>query len=45
MLAKELIEGSLEGEKWIYKESDVYNIDKEKADEFDLEFEKSNSLY
>ena len=40
MLAKELVEGSLEDEKWVYEESDVYNIDKEKAEEFDLEFQK-----
>jgi putative acetyltransferase len=40
MLAKELIEESLKGEKWIYKESDVYEIDEKKAEEFDLEFEK-----
>lgn len=40
MLAKELIEESLKGEKWIYKDSDVYKIDEKKAEEFDLEFEK-----
>jgi len=40
MLAKELIEESLKGEKWIYKESDVYEIDEKKVVEFDLEFEK-----
>ncbi|MBE9192807.1 N-acetyltransferase [Gloeocapsopsis crepidinum LEGE 06123] len=40
MLAKELIEGSLKGERWIYKDSDVYKIDEKKAEEFDLEFEK-----
>ncbi len=41
MLAKELVEGSLEnGETWIYKESDVYNIDEASAKVFDLEFEK-----
>jgi hypothetical protein len=40
MLAKELIEESLKGEKWIYKDSNVYKIDEKKAEEFDLEFEK-----
>jgi hypothetical protein len=40
MLVKELIEESLKGEKWIYKESDVYEIDEKKVEEFDLEFEK-----
>jgi putative acetyltransferase len=40
MLAKELIEESLLGEKWIYKDSNVYKIDEKKAEEFDLEFEK-----
>jgi putative acetyltransferase len=38
--AKELIEESLKGEKWIYKDSNVYKIDEKKAEEFDLEFEK-----
>lgn len=41
MLAKELIEESLKGEKWIYKDSDVYKIDEKKVAEFDLEFEKA----
>jgi putative acetyltransferase len=40
MLAKELIEDSLKGEKWIYKDSDVYKIDEKQVEEFDLEFEK-----
>lgn len=40
MLAKELIEESLKGEKWIYKESDIYAINEKKVEEFDLEFEK-----
>jgi putative acetyltransferase len=40
MLANELIEESLKGEKWIYKDSDVYKIDEKKVAKFDLEFEK-----
>lgn len=40
MLAKELSEESLKGEKWIYKESDVYKIDEKQVEKFDLGFEK-----
>lgn len=39
-MAKELSEESLKGEKWIYKDSDVYKIDEKNVEEFDLDFEK-----
>jgi putative acetyltransferase len=39
MLVKELSEESLKGEKWIYKDSDVYKIDEKQVEKFDLEFE------
>jgi hypothetical protein len=31
---------AVKGEKWIYKESDIYAINEKKVEEFDLEFEK-----
>jgi putative acetyltransferase len=40
MLVKELVEGSLANENWLYQESPVYNFDQEKAALFDLNFEK-----
>ena len=39
MLVKELVEGSLKDEKWIYKESSAYNIDSKEAEDFDSGFE------
>jgi predicted N-acetyltransferase YhbS len=40
MLAKELNANALDiTKKWVYHESEVYNIDKEKADIFDREFD------
>jgi putative acetyltransferase len=40
MLVKELKEGVLGNKKWVYKESDVYNIDESEAEKFDGQFEK-----
>ena len=40
MLVKELEENAIDKkQKWIYRESDVYDVDKDKADQFDLQFE------
>jgi len=39
LLVKELVEGSLHGEKWLYKESEVYNLDEHEAEKYDLQFE------
>jgi predicted N-acetyltransferase YhbS len=40
MLVKELKEAVLGNKKWIYKESDVYNIDDREAERFDQQFAK-----
>ena len=40
MLVKELKEGCLDGRKWYYKESDVYEIDENMVEQFDSSFEK-----
>lgn len=40
MLVKELKDGVLGDKKWIYKESDVYNVDDSEAERFDQQFEK-----
>jgi putative acetyltransferase len=40
LLVRELREGSLSGEQWIYHESDVYNIDNNKVEKFDSGFDK-----
>jgi putative acetyltransferase len=40
MLVKELKDGVLGNKKWIYKESDVYNVDDNEAERFDQQFEK-----
>ncbi|HOT76509.1 MAG TPA: N-acetyltransferase [Candidatus Wallbacteria bacterium] len=39
MLVKELVEKPSEGEKWTYRESPAYNIDKARAEIFDAGFE------
>ena len=39
MLVKELQPDALDGRTWYYHESPVYNIDNEKAEEFDKQFE------
>ena len=40
MLVKELKNGVLGQQKWIYKESGVYNVDDIEAEKFDQQFEK-----
>ncbi len=45
MLVKELREGSLEGKKWCYKESDVYDIDEKEVEKFDSAFEKMEKKF
>ncbi|MDA3811869.1 MAG: N-acetyltransferase [Spirochaetaceae bacterium] len=40
LLVRELREGSLNDEQWIYHESDVYNIVNKKAENFDSGFDK-----
>jgi putative acetyltransferase len=39
LLVKELVEGSLRGDKWLYKESEVYDLDENEADAYDAQFE------
>lgn len=45
MLVKELKEGCLEGKKWCYKESDVYDIDDKEVEQFDSDFEEMEKKY
>lgn len=45
MLVKELTEGSLDKKKWRYIESDVYRIDDNAVEQFDLEFEKMEKKF
>lgn len=45
MLVKELKEGCLEGKKWCYKESDVYDIDDKEVEKFDSDFEEMEKKY
>ena len=45
MLVKELREGILEGKKWCYKESDVYDIDEKEVEKFDSAFEKMEKKF
>jgi putative acetyltransferase len=40
LLVKELVEGALFGNKWLYKESEAYNLDENEAEKYDLQFEK-----
>lgn len=40
MLVKELEDGCLEGKKWRYIESNVYDIDEKEVEQFDSDFEK-----
>jgi len=44
MLARELVEGSLSGGKWTYKESDAYNFNEQEADAFDSNFRFSSRV-
>lgn len=45
MLVKELRDGALEGEKWIYHESEVYQIDECAAQKFDGQFPKREKCH
>ena len=45
LLVKELKINALQGENWIYKESDVFNIKEEDAAEFDKDFEQFKKEY
>lgn len=45
MLVKELKARALDGRKWFYHESSAYNIDGEKAREFDGQFEKKEKKH
>jgi putative acetyltransferase len=40
LLVKELVEGTLHGNNWLYKESEAYNIDEKEADKYDIQFER-----
>lgn len=39
LLVKELVKGSLFGNKWIYKESEAYHLDENEAEKYDAQFE------
>lgn len=45
MLVKELTGGCLDGRKWCYRESDVYQIDETAAEKFDSDFEKMEKKF
>lgn len=45
MLVKELKPGVLEGKRWTYRDSDVYNINEQDAEIFDQKFEKREKEY
>lgn len=45
MLLKELTPGVLDGRKWYYQESPVYNIDSTEAQKFDEQFEFKEKKY
>jgi predicted N-acetyltransferase YhbS len=45
MLALELKEGVLENRRWMFRESEVYNVDVAKAEEFDALFEHKEKMY
>jgi putative acetyltransferase len=40
MLVKELKNGVLENKKWVYRESDVYNVDDTEAEKFNRQFKR-----
>lgn len=44
-LVKELKEGVLKGQSWSYKDSEAYNYDPAKIDEFDMNFEHMEKGY
>ncbi len=45
MLVKELVEGSLDGRKWRYIESDVFDLDAKEVEQFDSNFEEMEKKY
>lgn len=45
MLVKELVPGVLDGKKWVYGDSSLFQIDKEQAELFDLQFEPKEKGY
>jgi len=45
MLVRELVEGSLSGGKWTYKESDAYHFNEKDADAFDSNFEEMEKKF
>ncbi len=45
LLVKELKAGALDGRKWYYKESSVYEVDENAAEQFDCCFEKMEKQY
>lgn len=45
MLVKELLPGSLDGRKWFFHESDVYEIDAKEAEMFDHKFVAKEKKY
>lgn len=45
MLVKELKPGALKGKKWTYRDSSVYDVDRQAAEKFDLQFEKMEKEY
>lgn len=40
LLVKELTEGCLDGNRWCYMESDIYQVNEQAAEQFDSRFEK-----
>lgn len=45
MLVKELSEGCLDGRRWYYKESSVFDMDEKAAEQFDSHFEKMEKQF
>jgi GNAT superfamily N-acetyltransferase len=45
MLVKELKTGILDGRKWYYKDSPLYQVDRTKVQSFDEQFEPKEKLY
>ena len=45
MLVKELRENSLDGRKWFFTESELYDIDREKAEDYDKHFKSMKKEY
>jgi predicted N-acetyltransferase YhbS len=45
MMVKELKPNALEGKKWVYRQSPVFEIDEQKVESFDESFEKMEKRY